>query len=127
MPQYSFEGPVFRVEREALSDDRALLRLHGDLDLFTERQLRQACAAAAAAGFRDLIIDLGEVGFIDSAGISAIIGVYKRLRGKGTICVVASDRAHRLALDIVQLSRIIPSYESLSEALGRDVAGRRPG
>ena len=57
---------------------------HGEIDLETAPELRGAVDAAFAAEQPDLIrIDLSEVAFVDSVGVSALVGSYHTAKVRG--------------------------------------------
>ena len=62
--------------------DRVLFRLVGELDLGTAPRLRQAVDAHARDG-QPLIVDLREVGLIDSMGLAALVSTRHRAHAHG--------------------------------------------
>ena len=69
----------------------------GELDLAAVPSFRSATAEALADGWTDLIVDLGSVGFVDSAGIGALIGLRRRVAEQGgTLIVRVSDEVSRV-------------------------------
>ena len=90
----------------------------GDLDLATAPQLRQDLVAASASGSSLVVLDLGGVPFLDSVGISVIVGGHKRLRHEGRWLHLAAPGAGvRRVLDLTRLGSIIPTYETVPEAV----------
>jgi anti-sigma B factor antagonist len=80
------KGPVavdaFRVETEG--DGVAhRLRLIGELDAAAVETLRNAVSDTMAAGAERVVLDLGELDFVDSTGLGALIGALKRMREHG--------------------------------------------
>ncbi len=75
--------PNFRLETQE-DDFRTTIKLGGELDSASCAELVGAFEAAipALAG-RDLVIDLGELTFIDSSGMRAIIMIERRTREEG--------------------------------------------
>lgn len=55
--------------------DTSTLALSGELDLATADELAGAVRDALASGSRRIVLDLSGVRFIDSSGISALLGV----------------------------------------------------
>jgi anti-sigma B factor antagonist len=53
--------------------DAATVVARGDIDLSTVDELVNEIAAATAAGVKAVVVDLSEVAFVDSAGISALL------------------------------------------------------
>ena len=90
----------------------------GDLDLATAPQLRQDLVDAAAAGSSLVVLDLANVPFLDSVGISVIVGGHKRLRHAGRWLHIAAPGATvRRVLDLTRLGSIIPTYDTVSDAV----------
>ncbi len=52
---------------------RERVRLKGELDLVTAPQLEAAVAELSGNGSRELLLDLSELGFLDSSGFRVII------------------------------------------------------
>lgn len=59
------------------------LTVVGELDIATKPQLEEAAHAALARGARDLTIDLTELSFMDSSGLSLLITLNSRARDEG--------------------------------------------
>jgi anti-anti-sigma factor len=57
-----------------------IFTLKGDIDANSYTQLQAEAERAHAAGARDLLLDLGGVGFVSTAGIRAINQVFNLLR-----------------------------------------------
>jgi len=86
------------------SDGRKVVtvRLHGDVDLSTQTTLRDAVGRAlAVAAVSGIVIDLEQVTFLDSSGISVLVGARGAAAGRGvTIRVVKPQAAVERALRI---------------------------
>lgn len=100
----------------------------GDLDAFSVTQFRQALVALASAP--QLIIDLADVPFIDSAVLGALIGGARGVRELGGEVAVACPRPtlnrllHTSGLDRIVV--IAASVEEAAAALG-DIVALREG
>jgi anti-anti-sigma factor len=55
-------------------DGSVVVDVHDEVDLFTAGDLRQVLTDAAALRPERIVVDLGHVTFIDSTGLSALIG-----------------------------------------------------
>src|SRR5262249_1519657 len=74
-------GP-FHLESIAAGGDRAVLRIDGDIDACTAPQLRERVLDLAGHGTVHIIADLRGVGFLDSAGLGALVAAPKELPGR---------------------------------------------
>jgi anti-anti-sigma factor len=81
------------------SEAPAVLRLTGDLDLAGAGLVREEIYAAHAEHTGNLRVDLSEVPFIDSVGISVLVTAHKRFARDGR------------ALEIVVPARLQPNFE----------------
>lgn len=77
-------GP-FHLESVAAGGDRAVLRIDGDIDACTAPQLRERVLDLAGTGTVHVIADLRGVGFLDSAGLGALVAARKELRGRAGV------------------------------------------
>jgi anti-sigma B factor antagonist len=81
---------------------RATVVLSGDLDLATAPELRERLADLAACGVIDLVIDFANLVFIDSTGISVIVGTHEHVKSRGGSLVVRN--ANPMAMKIFQIT-----------------------
>ncbi|HUV05286.1 MAG TPA: STAS domain-containing protein [Armatimonadota bacterium] len=74
-----------------------VLRLTGDLDSYTSDRLA-AVSKTWVAGAKKIIVDLDALEYVDSAGLSALVGVWVRARESGAQMVVScrNPRIHRV-------------------------------
>jgi anti-anti-sigma factor len=95
----------FRVE-VVNANGRAIVSLHGEIDMNRGPALREALSAAQQ-GSPDVIVDLSGVTFMDSTGLHALIGAYHRAPEGGTLAVVGPTSAIRRVFDITGLSGML--------------------
>ena len=89
------------------TDGVATVKVAGELDAFTAPQLRTALCELEAQGARHVTLDIGGTQFVDSTGLSVLVGGLKRLRDTGGDLVVKSPTASTLRLfDVTGLTRI---------------------
>jgi anti-sigma B factor antagonist len=60
-------------------EHEVLVRLHGEVDRSTSGALREALEQAIAEGRPLVLIDMTDVSYIDSAGLSALVSGRRRL------------------------------------------------
>lgn len=106
------------VTVEPRPDGVAVARLVGRLDLPAAADVKQRLLQAVATGHRHLVVDAGEVTFIDSSGLGALIGGLKaaRLAG-GSLCIARPGDQARLILELTTLDRVLRTYPTVEEAL----------
>ena len=62
---------------------QSVLRVRGQLDALSAPELRPALDRLVSDGRRDVVVDLSELRMIDSSGVGALVGLYKRVRAGG--------------------------------------------
>jgi anti-sigma B factor antagonist len=65
--------------------DETVVALSGELDVASSGALNEELTGLIDAGATDLVIDLHELAFIDSTGLSAILLANKKLQGRGSL------------------------------------------
>jgi anti-sigma B factor antagonist len=89
----------------------------GDLDLATAPALRQELVLATREGSTLVVLDLEGVEFMDSVGVSVIVGGHKRLCHEGGRLHLAAPRnVVRKVLGLTRLDSLIPTFETVTEA-----------
>ncbi len=63
---------AFRIETEA-SDERCTIRAIGELDIAASEPVTEAVRRAGDSGAAVIVLDLGGVTFIDSAGVRCVL------------------------------------------------------
>jgi anti-sigma B factor antagonist len=90
----------------------------GDIDLATAPRLRQDLVDASANGPTLVVLDLQGVDFLDSVGLSVIVGGHRRLRHEGRSLHLAAPQAVvRRVLVLTRLDTLIPTFESVDDAV----------
>jgi stage II sporulation protein AA (anti-sigma F factor antagonist) len=113
--------------RSEKAGDVLVVEVSGELDLDTSREFRSRVDAEIDRhGTRDLVLDFSGVGFVDSSGLGALLGRYKKVSERGGRVALTAFTPHvgRL-LELSGVMRIIRTYPSPGEAL-RDLGGAEP-
>jgi len=101
--------------------DRAeVVRACGEVDLYTVPDFDNALREAVDQGNSTVIVDLSQISYLDSSGLSSLISAYRRLSGGGgTMFVVASEinPSVRRALEITRLDLLVNVCDSMEYAL----------
>ncbi|MBQ8762377.1 MAG: STAS domain-containing protein [Clostridia bacterium] len=78
-----------------LFQDTLYLSIHGELDEHSATYARKAMDEQLSEGlFRQVIIDLSELDFMDSTGIGVMIGRYKKMKEKGIPVFISNPSNH---------------------------------
>jgi anti-sigma B factor antagonist len=100
-----------------------LVRLSGDLDATSGPQFNEELDRLWSEGRRQFVLDLDGVSFIDSAGLSALVRLFKQVRGHGgRLGLAALQPPVQRVFELTRLVRSFDVYPDVAEALRR--AGR---
>jgi anti-sigma B factor antagonist len=80
----------FAIRQSVREDGKVLVSIVGEIDLFTSREI-EAVLGRLARGKRHAVLDLSEVQFIDSTGLSVIIGATRESRRDGWSFALAAQ------------------------------------
>lgn len=70
----------FKTRRQ---EERVVVAVSGDVDLYSAPGLRSAILAAAIGPSCGLVIDLSQVTFMDSSALGVLVGASKRAQSEG--------------------------------------------
>jgi anti-sigma B factor antagonist len=113
----AFDYAQFSMERV---NGCAVVVASGEIDLCTSPALSDALEQAAKESDR-IIIDLSRVTFLDSSGMAAMVGARNRneQRQRGTLCLVGPSGLVLRALEVTDLVKLFPIYDSLDDAVSQ--------
>jgi anti-sigma B factor antagonist len=97
-----------------------LVTLSGSLDAAAVESFSRQTVAwiEAQDDLRQVVVDLGDVGFMDSAGLGALVGILKRLASRGGDLRLARPRPSvKLVLEITRANKIFGIFATVAEAL----------
>ena len=98
-------------------DGAVILSLAGELDLYNAEEVRGALLEACADNPQLLVVDLGEVRFIDSTALGVLIEARSRLADRSAFRLAAPGLETRRALEVSGLDRHFLVHETVAEAL----------
>ena len=90
------------------------IRLFGELDLRSAREMQSALSEAVGDRTRELIVDLRKVSFIDSTALGALVRAAEQLRNQGrmmTLLITPGDPVDGL----IEVSGLSERFALLSE------------
>jgi len=96
-----------------------VVSMKGDIDLVNAEKLRlEVDKQLEKKQFHHLIINLEKVEFIDSSGLGAILGRYKKISATGgKIALINPQPQVMRILELSGFTRIMPIYQSEDQAL----------
>jgi anti-anti-sigma factor len=96
------EEGTFFVGPLEVRDRTVTVRVHGEVDVATAPQLWELLARAIGESPRELVVDLGDVPFIDCSGMAVIARACERVPPEACTVVVRSP--NRLARKVLALA-----------------------
>jgi anti-sigma B factor antagonist len=107
-------GASFRATTYVL---RGVLVVEGQIDMSTAGALKDRLHGLFAEGHRDVIVDLSMVQFMDSSGLSVLIGGLKAARRSGgTLRVVGTSRQMHELFQVTGVHKVLPLFDSVAAA-----------
>ncbi len=114
----AFPETEVTLSAAGLGDTTALLTATGELDLHAAEPLRQALMPLVDGHRSLVIVDLTDVGFIDSTALGVLVGAAKVVRSDGgSFVVVSGDPRLARLLQITGLTFLFQHHKTLAEAL----------
>jgi len=93
------------------------IALSGEVDVYTSPQLKQTIVEAIDAGCVNIVVDLENVGFIDSSGLGVLVSGLRRVKERqGTLRLVCTHDGILKIFRITGLDKVFPLFSSSEEA-----------
>lgn len=100
------------------SDGVTVLDLHGKITIEVTAQVRKVIADLLEAGRKDILLNLGDVSFMDSSGIGELVRSYHSLtRAGGQVRLLHLTKKIQELLAITKLLTIFECYDDEFEAI----------
>ena len=94
-----------------------MLDIVGEVDLYTAPALRDRIASLIDGGVRRLVVNLEEVGFLDSSGLGVLIGALRRLKEHdGVLRLVCNEGSTLKVLTVTGLDKVFQIHTDLGSA-----------
>src|SRR5258706_9382233 len=85
-------------------DGWTVLTVSGEIDIATAPGLRERLHGLLAENRQKIVVDLDDVGFLDSTALGVLVGVLKRARGEeGDVRIVVTQPRVRKVFEITRL------------------------
>jgi anti-sigma B factor antagonist len=95
-----------------------IVSLAGELDLYNAEEVRSALLDTLANGPELLVVDLGEVAFIDSTALGVLIEARSRMNDRSGFRLAAPGIEVRRALEVSGLDRHFVVHDTVADAVG---------
>jgi anti-sigma B factor antagonist len=103
--------------QERTKDGLVVLAPQGKLNLVTAPAVKARIDQLVKSGSTRVVVDLSDVGFIDSSGLGALIGSLKSARqAGGDVRIAGPGDQVRAVLKLTNLDRILTPYDSVEGA-----------
>ncbi|MBB2986315.1 STAS domain-containing protein [Terracoccus luteus] len=103
--------------------DRTVVRLGGEIDVYTAPLVREKLDEQITAGRTDLVVDLTDVTFLDSTGLGVLVGRLKLTRTMGgSMRLVGTDDRVLKVFAITGLDKVFEVHPDLESALAAGTA-----
>ncbi|HEX7256364.1 MAG TPA: anti-sigma factor antagonist [Gaiellaceae bacterium] len=105
--------------RTAQLGDVFVLSVTGEADLHTAPEIERELKGILGLGGRVAVVDLVDVGFVDSTTLGLLLRFQPRFRRRGgDVVIVTADRRVLRTLEITGLDRIFRTEQRLADAVG---------
>lgn len=96
-----------------------MVKVSGELDLYSNEEFRSVLGQAEDSENALIVLDLLELGFIDSSGLGAVIGLQGRCQKseRRLVIVVEPEGVIAKTFEVTGLHQALTLAESLDEAL----------
>lgn len=109
---------------ESTVDDWMVIHASGEVDLHTATDLSDRLLAAIDNGTTQLVVDLTDIGFIDSTGLGALVAAHNGATEHGVSMHVVCPSERLLKLfRITGLHEVFAIYPSVAQAVGEHSNG----
>lgn len=112
------EGIQVSVEKAGVNSNIAVIKVGGYIDTTTSAELEHALEGLLKAGMNDIIIDLGNVDYISSAGWGIFISEIKGIRERGgDLKLVRMIPDVYEVFELLEFHYILKAFDTIEEAV----------
>jgi anti-sigma B factor antagonist len=95
----------------------SVIKVSGDLTVDQADALRRSLQERFDAGIRDVVLEVGNMTFVDSSGLEALLWIIDEAAARGgQLRLVSPDETVRKILEITRLDRRFHMHESIESA-----------
>jgi anti-sigma B factor antagonist len=116
----SFAFPQFQLQEESLDDTTHLIAVTGEVHVSTAPEFSERLNDAIAGGKTGVVIDMTDVAFIDSTGLSVLLNALRRVtRNQGALSLAVSNPTVLRLFEITRLDTTFDIAPTREEAIAR--------
>ena len=98
--------------------EAVLVSLKGRMDVATSLGFDQACDKIIQAGDKSLVVDMGGLDYISSAGLRSILGVDKKIKAQGGKLALCNPQGMvKEVFHISGFAAMFPTFDTVEAAL----------
>ncbi len=102
------------------ADNVTIIDCAGEIDLYSSTRLRGALMKAIQAGGPSVLVNMSDVGYIDSSGIATLVEALQLSRQTKTRFGLFALRSNaRSVLELARLHKVFNIFDSEQEALDK--------
>lgn len=99
-------------------EDVAIIYPQGYLNNIVGDKLEKECGDYMRKGINKIVLNFGGTEFINSIGISILLGIIERLKkAEGTLCFTSMKTPHKEVFDMLGLTRFAMVFTTEDDAL----------
>jgi anti-sigma B factor antagonist len=103
--------------KKEIDGDLCMLRIDGEVDVYTAPRLKEELVGAIEDGCIHVVVDLEQVGFIDSSGLGVLVSALRRARERdGAVRIVCTRDNILKIFRITGLDKVFPIFGDIAEA-----------
>lgn len=107
-----------QLEHKLISDAVALIKVVGELDVYTSAKFRDLTIKLIDSGHTRIVLDLTYLEYLDSTGNGVIVGTLKRCRKQGgSVSLVINQERIAKIFRITGLSKVFAIFEDVDSAV----------
>ena len=99
-------------------DGIEVIDVQGEIDMYTAPRLRELLIDLVSKGDYQLVVNLDEVGFLDSTGLGVLVGGLRRVRvHDGSLDLVCTRERILRIFRVTGLTEVFGIYETVDQAI----------
>ena len=99
-------------------DGIEVIDVQGEIDMYTAPRLRELLIDLVSQGSYQLVVNLDEVGFLDSTGLGVLVGGLRRVRAHdGSLDLVCTREPILKIFRVTGLTEVFGIYQTVDQAI----------